>query len=78
MDCNCCSEPVSYAAIEADRTSGLVIEVFDDSDKVDADVELLCGCLQSCMPNSVEGLFEVYKGMVVVLLALEIFLAEDS
>ena len=31
-DSKCCSEPVSYAAVEEDCTSGL-IEVFDDSDK---------------------------------------------
>ena len=49
-------ELVSYAAVEEDCTSGLVIEVFDDSDKVGADVVLLHGCLQSCMPNPVEGL----------------------
>ena len=29
---------VSYAAVEEDGTSGLVIEVFDDLDKVGADV----------------------------------------
>ena len=28
------SEPVSYAAVEEDGTSGLAIEVFDDLDKV--------------------------------------------
>ena len=33
--------PVSYAAVEEDGTSGLVIEVFDDMDKVCADVVLL-------------------------------------
>ena len=33
-DSNCCSEPVSYAAVEKDGTSGLVIEVFYDLDKV--------------------------------------------
>ena len=43
-DSNCCSEPVSYAAVEEDSTSGLVIEVFDDLDKVCADVVLLHGC----------------------------------
>ena len=32
-DSNCCSEPVSYAAVEEDGTSGLVIEVFDDLDE---------------------------------------------
>ena len=33
-DSNCCSEPVSYAVVEEDGTSGLVIEVFDNLDKV--------------------------------------------
>ena len=53
-------------------TSGLVIEVFDDLFKVGADVVLLHGCPQSCMPNPVEGLLEVYEDMVEVLLVLEI------
>ena len=35
---------VSYAAVKEDGTSGLVIEVFDDLDKVGADVVLLHGC----------------------------------
>ena len=42
-DSNCCLEPVSYAAVEEACASGRVIEVFDDSDKVGADV-LLYGC----------------------------------
>ena len=53
-------------------------EVFDDSDKVGTDVVLLHGCPQSCMPNPVEGLLEVYEDMVEILLVLEIFLTEDS
>ena len=73
-DSNCCSEPVSYAAVEAEGTGGLVIEVFDDLDKVCADVVLLHGCPQSCMPNPVKGLLEVYEDMVEVLPVLEIFL----
>ena len=73
-----CSEPVSYAAVEEDGTSGLVIEVLDDSDKVGADVILLHGCPQSCMPNTVEGLLEVYEDIVEVLLVLDVFLTEDS
>ena len=71
-------EPVSYAAVEEEGTSGLVIEVFDDLDKVCADVVLLHGCPQSCMPNSVEGLLEVYEDMVEVLLVLEIFLTQNA
>ena len=74
-DCDCCSEPVSYAAVEEDCTNALVREVFYDLDKVGADI-LLQGYLQSCMPNPVEGL-EVYEDMVQVLLVLEIFLTED-
>ena len=69
-------EPVSYAAVEEDGTSGLVREVFDDLDKVCADVVLLHGYPQSCMPNPVEGLLEVYGDMIEVLLVLEIFLTE--
>ena len=78
MDSNCCSELVSYAAVEEDGTSGLVIEVFDDFDKVCADVVLFHDCPQSCIPDPIEGLLEVYEDMVEVLLVLEIFPAEDS
>ena len=78
MDSNCCLEPVSYAAVEEDCTSGLVIEVFDDLEMVGANVVLLHGCPQSCMPNPVDGLLEVYEHMLEVLLVLEIFLTEDS
>ena len=52
MDSNCCSEPVSYAAVEVDGTSGLVIEVFDDSDKVGADVVLLVAHKPVCQTLS--------------------------
>ena len=67
-------EPVSYTAVEEDC---LVIEVFDDSDKVGADVVFPHGCLQSCKPNTVKGL-EVYEDMVEALLELQMFLTEDS
>ena len=49
-----------------------------DSDKVGADVVIFQGCPQSCMPNPIEGLLEVYENMVEVLLVLEIFPTEDS
>ena len=65
-------------AVEEDGTSSFVIEVFDDLDKVGADVILLHGCPQSCMPNLVESLFEVYEDMINVFLVVEIFLTEDS
>ena len=77
LDSTRCSEPVSYAAVEEDCTGGL-LEVFDDSDKVIADVVFLHDCPQSCMPNPVDGLVEVYENMVEDLLVLEIFLTEDS
>ena len=64
MDSSCCPEPVSSAAVEEDGTSGLVMEVSDDLDKVGADVVLLHGCSQSCMPSPVEGLLEVYEEVV--------------
>ena len=69
---------VSYAAVEEDGTSGLVIEVFDDLDKVCTDVVLFQGCPQSCMPNPVKGLLEVYEVMVEVVLVLKLCLTEDS
>ena len=50
--------------------------VFNDSNKFCADVVLLHGCPQSCVPNPVEGL--VYEDMVEVLLVLEIFLTENA
>ena len=77
-DSNCCSEQISYAAVDENDTCGLVIEVFDDLDKVCADVVLLHGCPQSCMPNPVVSLLEVYEDMVEVLLVLEIFLTENA
>ena len=77
-DSNCCSEAVSNAAVEEDGTNGPVIEVFDDLDKVCADVVLLHGCQQSCMPNPVEGFLEVYEDIVEVLLVLEIVLTENA
>ena len=44
---------------------------------VGADVVLLLGCPQSCMPNLVEGLLEVYEDIAEILLVLGIFLTED-
>ena len=49
--------------------------MFDDSDKVGADVVLL-GCPPSCMPNPVKGLLEVYEDTVEVFLVLEIIPTE--
>ena len=63
-DSNCSSEPVSYPAGEEDCTGGLVIDVFDDWYKVGADIVLLRGCPQGCMPYPVEGPLEIYEDMV--------------
>ena len=52
--------------MKEDGTSGLVIEVFNDLDKVCADVVLLHGCPQSCISNPVKCLLEVYEDMVKV------------
>ena len=38
---NRCSQPAPCAAVEKDCTGGLIIEMFDDSDEVGADVLLL-------------------------------------
>ena len=54
---------LSYTAVEEDCTSSLITKVFNDSDKVGADVVILHGCPQSCMPNPVEGLLETKFGM---------------
>ena len=59
-DSNYCSEPVSYAAVEEDCTSGPIIEIFDDSEKVGANV-LLHGCPRGCMPNPVEAFSKSMK-----------------
>ena len=55
-----------------------LLEAFDDLDKVCADVVLLHGFPQRCMPNPVEGLLEVYEDMVEVLLVMEIFLTMNA
>ena len=78
MGSNCSSKPVSYAAVEEDSAGSHIIEVFDDSDKVGADVVHLHGRPLSCMPNNVKGPLEVYEDMVEVLPMLERLLTEDS
>ena len=64
MGCNC--------------TSGLVIVMFDDSDKVGTDVLFLHGRPQSCTSNPVEGLLEVCEDTVEVSLVLEVFFTKGS
>ena len=54
-----------------------LVALFDDLDKVGANVVLLHGCPKSCRPNLVEGLLEIYEDMVEVLLMLEIYLTEN-
>ena len=56
----------------------LLYRFFDDLDKVGAEVVLLHGRPQSCIPNTVESLSEVYEDMVEVLLVLEILLTGNA
>ena len=69
-----CSEPVSYAAVEEDGTSGLVIEVLVTWIRFVMMLYFFMVAQKSCMPNPIEGLLEVYEDMVEVSLVLEIFL----
>ena len=48
------------------------------TEKFGAYAVLLHVCPQSCMPNPVESLLEVYEVMVEVLLVLAVFLTQDS
>ena len=68
---------IPYAALMKTYLVALT-EVFDDSDKVGADVVFLYRCPQSCMPCPVEGLLETYEDMLEVLAVLEVFLTKDS
>ena len=52
--------------------------MFDDSDKVGANVALLPGCTQGYIPNPVEGPREVYEDLGKVLLVLEMFVTACS
>ena len=52
-DSDCGSEPVSYAIIKVDCTSGLVVKVFNDLDQVGINVMLskVGGCRQKPPPT---------------------------
>ena len=52
--------------------------MFDNLEKVGAGDVLLHGCPQSCVPNPVEGLLEVYEDTVEDMLVLEMFFTKDS
>ena len=55
----------------------LLKRFFDDLDKAGADV-LLHGCPKSCIPNPVEGLFEICEDVVEVFLMLKLFLTANA
>ena len=61
-----------------DCAGRLVVEAFYGSDQVVIDVVQPHGCLQSCMPNSVERLVEVREDMVKAMLVMQVFLTEYS
>ena len=74
----CGSEPVCNVVVIVDCAGRLVVGAFYGSDQVVIDVIQPHGCLQSCMPNSVERLLEVHEDMVKALLVLQVFLTEYS
>ena len=51
----------------------LVVGTFCGSDKVVIDVIQLCGCPQSCMPNSVERRLEVHEDKIKALRVFQVF-----
>ena len=70
---------MSYAAIEEDCTSGLVIEVLNDLIRLKLMLYFfMVAHKAACQTLKVEDLLEVYEDMLEVLLVLEIFLTEDS
>ena len=70
--------PTKLALQVESRSMDLHCSKLVDWERVCADVVLLHDFPQSCMPNPVEGLHEVYEDLVEVLLVMEIFLREDS
>ena len=66
------SEPVFCAAIEANCTGGLVIQIPNRIDKVCIDIVQSHSCPKCCVPHPVECLFEVNEDMIEVLLVLEV------
>ena len=78
-DSNCSSERVSYATSEEDCTGGLVMEVFDDSDKVGTDVVLFfMDALNAACQTLSKVFLTFYEDMVEVLLVLEILFTKES
>ena len=70
---------MSYAAVEEDGTSGLVIEVLNDLIRLKLMLYFfMVANKATCQTLKVEDLLEVYEDMLEVLLVLEIFLTEDS
>ena len=78
MYSSCGSEPFSNVVVIVDCAGRRVVEAFYGSGQVAIDVIQPHGCPQSCMPNSVERLLEVYEDMLKALLVLEVFLTEYS
>ena len=70
------SEPVSYTTIKVDCTSGLVLEVFNELDKVGVNVIKPHSRPKGFMPYSVKRLFKINKDVIEVLLMLEVPLAQ--
>ena len=69
---DCSSERVSCAAIEANVTGGLFIEILYRVNKVCIDIVQPPSCPKCCAPHPVKCLFEVNENMIEVLLVLEV------
>ena len=74
----CRSKPISYAVVEDYCTGGIVILVFNGSDKLGANAVLPHGSAQGRMPYRIKGLPEIYEDMIQALLMLKVFLAKHS
>ena len=69
---DCSSEPVSCAAIEANCTGGLVIEILNRVDKICIYIVQPHSWPKCCVSHPVECLFEINEDMIEVLLVLEV------
>ena len=63
-DSDCGSEPVSYATIKVDCTSGLVVEVFNELHKVVVNVIKSHNRPKGFMPYLVKRLVKINKDVI--------------
>ena len=75
-DSDCGSELVSYATFKVDCSSGLFVEVFNDFDQVGINFIKPHSRPKGFTPYPVKRLFKINKGVIEVLLMLEVLLAQ--